>query len=540
MSFRTNLRDFFNGFFDGSPNFANGFISSGGASQSGVEVNETTAMTVGAVAACQRIISSAIASLGCYVYEDLGDGGHRLAPEHPYFTMVSLTPSPEYPAVDFYATGTVNALQSGNTYAQIIRNNAGQPVELLIRSPFRTYPQRRGGSGVIEYVSMDTPTGVQLIVPAEDMIHVKNMGVNPYIGLSPIRMYMREVLGVALAAQAYGAKLFKNDARPGGYLYSTATVKPEDKLRQVQSWVAGHTGANQHMPAMLDGGVEWKNVGINPDEAQFLQTRQFQRSEIASIYGVPAHMLGDPTESKATIEQKALEFLIWTVKPWLRRWEQAMNVKLFPTSKDRKPGPKSARYFIKFDTSEYERSDFATTLKGIQTGRYAGLYTMDEGRKLLGLNPVTGDNFDETKPGKSLWRPVNMAIAGDDPAIYSSSGASNDSPDAPTEDQPAPADDGGDNSRTIKLYCDWFKDGLRVLSGFNHPSASAWVKVLGPSLKSLALSLASPDALNAVDGFVTVLHARGLDSVRANAELVVTEFQTIALASRPRTEETCE
>lgn len=541
MSLRTEFRDFFNGFFDGSPSFANGFLSSGSASQAGVEVNETTAMTVGAVAACQRIISSAVASLGCYVYEDLGDGGHRLATDHPYFPLVSLTPSPEYPAVDFYATGTVNALQSGNTYVHIIRNGAGQPAELLIRSPFRTYPQRHGGTGKIEYVTMDTPTGAQLIVAAEDMIHVKNMGVNPYMGLSPIRMYMREVLGVALAAQAYGARLFKNDARPGGYLYSEAVVKPEEKLKQIQSWVAGHSGPNQHMPAMLDGGVDWKQVGINPDEAQFLQTRQFQRSEIASIYGVPAHMLGDPSETKATIEQKALEFLIWTVKPWLRRWEQAMNVKLFP-AKGAKPGPKAPRYFIKFDTSEYERSDYATTLKGIQTGRYAGLYTVDEGRKLLGLNPVTDDNFDTAQPGKGLWRPVNMAIAGEDPSLYSSGGAGagagttkDDAPDGDT----APTDDGGDDSRTLTFYLGAYNAKLDQIEALSKPTVAVLSRILAPVYRGLAGTVPVSDEL--IRDLAAQVLDMGTTDARKQGTILLEKFQATALAEKARMEESqCE
>jgi HK97 family phage portal protein len=435
MSWRKELRDWMDGILGGP--YSGGVSGLFGPipSESGADVNETSAMTVGAVAACQRIISSAIASMSCYIYERMPDGGHRLAVNHPLFDILSLRPSSEYPAVDFYSAGQVNLLQNGNAYAEVLTNGAGQPAELRLLSPFRTQPFRQN-DGALAYRTTDNAHGVERIIEAAAMIHVKNMGVTPYVGLSPIRLYMREVIGTALAAQAYGARLFKNDARPGGYLKSALTVKPEDKLKQVQSWLAGHRGGNNHTPAYLDGGVEWAQVGINPDEAQFLQTRQFQRSEIASIYGVPAHMLGDPQETKATIEQKALEFLLWTVKIWLRRWEHSFNVKLFPTK-----GQTAGKYFAKFDTSEFERADYATMLKGIQTGRYSGLISLDEGRKLLGLNPTTADNFDEKKPGAGLWRPVNMAVAGEDPAVYSSGGAAGDgSGDAPADDAAVPGD----------------------------------------------------------------------------------------------------
>lgn len=537
MSLKTELRDFINGFFDNAGYSQSGFFSYS-HSNAGVDVNETSSMTVGAVAACQRIISSAVASLGCYVYEQLPDGGHRLAEDHPYFPLVSLSPSPDYPAVDFFATGQVHLLQNGNAFAEIIRNGGGQAVEFVLRSPFRTHIERNPQTGEILYRTTDTPNGAQRIIAAYDMVHPKNMGTNPFFGLSPIRLYMREVIGTALAAQAYGAKLFKNDARPGGYLASKKVVKDEEKLRQIQSWVAGHSGTNNHMVAFLDGETTWEKVGINPDEAQFLQTRQFQRSEIASIYGVPAHMLGNPEETKATIEQKALEFLIWTVKPWLRRWEHALNVKLFPVSKEKRPGPKQPRYFIKFDTSEYERSDYATTLKGIQTGRYSGLYTLNEGRKLLGLNPVTDDNFDETQPGKSLWRPVNMAIAGEDPAKFSSGGAGA-SPDAPEQDQPAPTDDGGDNSRMSTYYLGRFDAKLDQLEALSKPTFEVWERIMLPVFVGLAGHNSNLVTI-AARGVITSMHHNGVKVCREQSKQILNDFTaTVRAISHPE-ETPCE
>lgn len=518
MSFKKELRDFINGFFDAPGNYAGGFGLLGiGASESGVDVNEVSSMTVGAVAACQRIISSAVASMGCYVYERMPDGGHQLATKHPLYDTLSLRPNQEYPAVDFFSTGQVNLLQNGNAYAEIQRTNGGQ-VELLLRSPFRTHVYR-DASGDIFYKTTDTPAGKERVIPAADMIHVKNMGVDPYIGLSPIRLYMREVIGTAMAAQAYGARLFKNGARPGGYLKSDNTVKPVDKLTQIQSWVAGHRGGNNHMPAYLDGGVEWVNVGISPDEAQFLQTRQFQRGEIASIYGVPAHMLGDPQETKATIEQKALEFLLWTVKIWLRRWEHAFNVKLMPTK-----GQAAGKYFCKFDTSEFERADYSTMLKGIQTGRYAGLYTVDEGRKLLGLNPATKDNFDQAQPGKGLWRPVNMAVAGEDPAVYSSggAGAGDGSGDPPADDNAVPGD-GGDSSRSLAFHSGKFEAKLDQIEALTKPNLATWERILMPAFEGIAGRKSEMVSIIA-RGIITSMEHNGVDVCRAQTQRILSDF----------------
>lgn len=552
MSWAKEFRDFFDGFFDSPANYAGGFGLLA-PTESGIDVNETSSLTVGAVAACQRIISSAVASMGCYVYERMPDGGHRLATEHPLFPILSLSPTPEYPAVDFFSTGQVNLLQNGNGYAEILRNEGGQVAELLLRSPFRTQTYRDNVTGSIYYKTTDTPTGKERTVAAKDMIHVKNMGVVPYIGLSPIRMYMREVIGVAMAAQAYGARIFKNDTRPGGYLKSAATVNKDKKLEQIQSWVAGHRGANNHMPAYLDGGVEWANVGIAPDEAQFLQTRQFQRSEIASIYGVPAHMLGDPQETKATIEQKALEFLLWTVKIWLRRWEHAFNVKLFPTV-----GRNAGKFFAKFDTSEFERADYATMLKGIQTGRYAGLYSIDEGRKLLGLNPTTSTYFDGSVPGSTLFRPVNMAIMSDDPTMNavqgtpgsqpqdpdddtsggSGSGKGNNDGAAPAEDQPDPADDGADDSRALALCLPLFEGALTHIEALNKPTSKAIQERLTPVFQALAgdeFQAVYPNMLE----IVKRIRANGVtEAERTTAPVTLMSFQALVRAVKSHGKET--
>lgn len=533
------LRDFIDGFFDVPGNFNTGLFGGTAPNESGAEVNEQSSMTVGAVAACQRIISSAVASMSCYVYQRMPDGGHKLATNHPLFETLSLRPNPEYPAVDFFSAGQVNLLQNGNCYAEILETNGGDQ-QLLLRSPFRTHVYRDRTTGEITYRTTDTVDGRERVIEAKNMVHVKNMGVVPYIGLSPIRLYMREIIGTALAAQAYGARLFKNDARPGGYLSTDKALKPEEQLKQVQSWVAGHTGRNNHMVALLDNGMKWEQVGINPDEAQFLQTRDFQRSEIASIYGVPAHMLGDKQETKATIEQKALEFLLWTVKIWLRRWEHAINVKLMPTV-----GRSAGLYFAKFDTSEFERADYSTMLKGIQTGRYAGLYAVDEGRKLLGLNPATADNFgmtdaefQEQKPGMSLWRPVNMAIAGQDPAMFQGGPSATDpaaddkdakagdTEDAPAEDQPAPADDGGDDSRSLPFFYGQFEARLDQLAALKKPDTRQWQRILYPVFRDAA-GMDSPLVDITAAGIIIGMERRGIVEARKTYRETLAYFKSV-------------
>ena len=139
-----------------------------------------------------------------------------------------------------------------------------------------------------------------------------------------------------------------------------------------------------------------------------IETRQLNRAQIGAIFGVPEHMIGGKEDSKANMEQKALEFLTFTLKPWLKKWEQAMNSKLFPTL-----GRAAGKYFAKFDTTELERADYATMIKGIQMARYSGLMTGDEGRKALGLNPYEQKQLDSKNPAGKLWMPINMQVVTD-------------------------------------------------------------------------------------------------------------------------------
>jgi HK97 family phage portal protein len=148
------------------------------------------------------------------------------------------------------------------------------PAALYLRSPFRTFPYRSSKTGNLIYKTADTLDGQEQTILPEDMIHVKGFSFDGLVGLSPVKVYAREVLGCDLAAQNYSAKFFANDSRPGGYLKSVTPMKDQAKLTAVQTWQAAHTQGNTHRMALLDGGLTWEAVGTNPEEAQFIQTRQ--------------------------------------------------------------------------------------------------------------------------------------------------------------------------------------------------------------------------------------------------------------------------
>lgn len=388
--------DYFAGWFGVAP------------SESGVEVNELTAMQIAAYVGCVRLLSDAIATTPIRVMEGLPDGSEREAPEHYLTSVLQDAFNDEATAADAKQTGQAHCLMTGNCFFQKAYNGAGQTAALYLRNPFRTIPYRTN-DGKLIYKTNDTPSSKEIDIQAADIVHVKGLGMDSLVGLSPVKYYAREVLGGDLAAQSYSNKFFANDSRPGGYLKAAHTVKDTAKLQAVQSWLAGHSRGQAHQMAFLDAGVSWEKVGVDPEEAQFLGTREFNRTQIACIFGIPPHFLGEAAESRTNMEQRALEFLIFTLKPWFNKWEQALNFKLFP-----KVGRNAKRYYCKFDATDFERATYADLLKGVQTGRYAGLYTIDEGRALLGQQPYSTQQLKSKNPADKLWMPVNMAWVTDE------------------------------------------------------------------------------------------------------------------------------
>ena len=491
--------DYFAGWFGVAP------------SESGVEVNELTAVQIAAFTGCVRLLSDVLSSTPLNVWEINKDGTEAIAHEHELQPVLRFSPNRDCTSADMFHAGMTHVCLTGNCYIEKGYNGAGQVGGLFLRNPFRTIPYRfaKGGPGGFDlepgdlfYKTNDSPTGYERIIRADDVVHVKGLGMDGLVGLSPVKYYAREVLGTDLAAQSYAAKFFANDSRPGGYLKIPGMRSPEDKLKDAQTWIAAHARGNNRRVAILDGGMEWVNVGIPPEEAQFLQTREFNRTQIACIFGIPPHFLGEAAESRANMEQRALEFLTFTAKPWFNKWEQALNFRLFPTV-----GRNAGRFFCRFDTSQFERATYADLLKGVQMGRYAGLISINEGRKLLGFQPYTSKQLTSKDPADKLWAPVNMAWVTKewdkepDPGSTGSKGQDGDDDGG----QGGNDQDGGDGSgkpasgttqggkradceaaHYFVLFYGTFRDALGRILARSKPDEADFQRCFGPVLTSLA------------------------------------------------------
>ena len=359
-----------------------------GGSTSGKTVTERSAMQMTAVYSCVRILAEAIAGLPLHLYTYKEDGGKEKAIGHPLYLLLHDEPNPEMSSFVFRETLMTHLLLWGNAYAQIIRNGKGEVVALYPLMPNRMTVDR-DSSGQLFYSyqmnNSDAPTmkaGTVILKPS-DVLHIPGLGFDGLVGYSPIAM-AKNAIGLAIATEEYGAKFFANGATPGGLLEYPGTVKDPDRVRE--SWNKGFSGSqNAGKVAILEEGMKYTPISIAPEQAQFLETRKFQINEIARIFRVPPHMVGDLEKSSfSNIEQQSLEFVKYTLDPWVVRWEQSLSRALFTPEEKKK-------YFFKFNVEGLLRGDYQSRMNGYATARQNGWMSANDIRELENLDHIPAE-----------------------------------------------------------------------------------------------------------------------------------------------------
>lgn len=359
-----------------------------GGSTSGKRVNERTAMQMTAVYSCVRILSEAVAGLPLHLYKYTGEGGKEKAVDHPLYFLLHDEPNPEMTSFIFRETLMTHLLLWGNAYAQIIRNGRGEVVALYPLMPDRMSVERdeEGKLYYEYYVSSDEAKnlkeGTVKLSPA-DVLHVPGLGFDGLVGYSPIAM-AKNSIGMAIACEEYGAKFFANGAQPSGVLEHPGTIKDPSKVRE--SWTQTFGGSqNANKVAVLEEGMKYTPISISPEQAQFLETRKFQIDEIARIFRIPPHMVGDLDKSSfSNIEQQSLEFVTYTLDPWICRWEQSI-VRSLLTPQEKK------EMFVKFNVDGLLRGDYQSRMQGYAIGRQNGWMSANDIRELENLDRIPAE-----------------------------------------------------------------------------------------------------------------------------------------------------
>lgn len=349
----------------------------GMASNSGKVITDENAIQIVSVYASVRIISESIASVPLRLMQKK-DNIRIVAEDNPLNTLVKEAPNDWMSSFDWRETIQGHVCLRGNGFSLVERNQAGIPQKI-----YPLHPDKVGifklDDGSIGYSYEKEP------LLSEDVLHIKGIGGDGLVGYSPIRL-MRDALGLTATADEFGGQLFANGAAPGGVLKVDSDLDETQYKRLREQWNERHGGVKRAGgTAILERGMSWQAVGLNSQDAQLLETRKFQKTEIASMFRVQPHLIGDL--SKATfsnIEHQSIEFVTHTIRPWAVRWEQALN-RVLLTERQRQQG-----FYFKFNLDALLRGDIKSRYQSYQSGIQAGWLTRNEARSFEDLNPIAG------------------------------------------------------------------------------------------------------------------------------------------------------
>ena len=358
-----------------------------------IKVTPESAETLSAVYAAIGLLSETVAQLPLNLHERT-DNGSKIASAHPLNDLVSGSPNEENTSFVWRETVQAAVLGFGNGYSYISRGkSSGMPKAIELLDPANTRPAR-DGKGKLIYIT--TINGKEFVIPAADILHIPARTRDGITGISPIRAHA-ETIGLGIAATKFGAEFFGNGASLGGVLEVEKGLGKEAKQALKDSWEKLKAGGYQGV-AVLEEGLKYRRIGIPPNEAQFLETRRFQVSEVARIFNIPPHMLRDLEKSSfSNISEQSIEFMRYSMTPWVIKWEQELNRKLL-TREDR------AKYYFKFNINGLLRGTQQQRYESYQTGILTGFLSRNEARQYEDINTIEG--LDE------YLIPLNMAPEG--------------------------------------------------------------------------------------------------------------------------------
>ncbi len=373
----------------------------GRSTSAGVSVSPDRALQVAAVFSSVRLLAETGSMLPTGVFQR--SGNTRLpAMEHPLAPLLTYQANPQLPAGEFWAQVLGWMLTRGNAAAYIERNNGGRPVGLWPVSWPNVETRRVKDTGELVYkVTLDDDEWAPIredggLVRSENLLHFRSFGVGGTEGLSPIGM-ARQSIGTGWAATSYIGSFFQRDASPGGTISVPGTLTDDQFERLLRQWNDTHEGFdNSHRIGVMEGGAKWEKTTLSPADAQFLEVYKMTRAEIAGIYGVPPHMIGDVERSTSWgsgIEQQSLGYVIYSLMPWLTRMERTTQRLLGDPS-----------LYLKFNPDALLRGDTTQRYAAYAQARQWGWMSVNDIRAKEDEAPIEG--------GDEYVVPLNMSPAG--------------------------------------------------------------------------------------------------------------------------------
>ena len=379
-----------------------------GQSSAGTNVNEKSALQMTAVYACVRVLAESIASLPLHLYTKDEHGNRKKAEDHPLFFLLHSEPNPEMCSYAFREAMMTSLLLYGNAYAQILRNGRGEVVGLYpLMANKMTVERDEHGRLFYRYqrYNEEPPTmnGNTVILTAEDVLHIPGLSYDGLVGLSPIAA-CRNAVGAGLAADEFSSRFYANGASPSGVLMHPGVIKDPERLRE--NWSQIYGGArNAGKVAVLEENMRFEPISISPQDSQLLETRRFSVEEICRIFRVPPHLVQDLERATFNnIEQMSLDFVMYSLMPWVCRWEQCMAKSLL--------SPQEKRHMeIRFNLDGLLRGSYESRMRGYQTAVNTGIFSVNDCRKLENMDLLTPEEGGDIHMVQGAMIPLTMVGA---------------------------------------------------------------------------------------------------------------------------------
>jgi len=366
----------------------------GGNTFAGRQVTQETATSLIAVHACVTLISDAIGTLPLDAFDRPDRGRHLQDPQPRWIN----DPNPEMDGLGFVEALVTSMLLDGNAYIEVVLDRIGRLVELWPLNPRAVTAVRRVPNGKVFDVQMDNG---RLVIGAPayrrggtgGVLHIPAYrAAGKLKGASPIAR-AAQAIGLGLVTEEYGARFFGQGSHPGGIIELPGKASPDVVERLKDNWEAHHSKPGKfHRPGVLSDGAKWHQLSIAPNEAQFLETRRFQLNEIARLYRVPPHLIADVDRSTSWgtgIEEQAIGFVVYTLRPWIVRLERALS-ELVPGAG-----------YVRFNVEGLLRGNTKSRFDAYAVARQWGWLSVNDIRDLEDLDPVTG--------GDTYLSPLNMS-----------------------------------------------------------------------------------------------------------------------------------
>lgn len=357
-------------------------------------VTSDAAMRLTAVYACVRVLAESVSMLPFVLYTESADGAKKPNKSHWLYRLLAVRPNAFQNPLEFRETMQAHCALRGNAFARILSNGSGEVTDLIPLHPDRmTIEMLVDNSRTVDWrYSYRNPDGTETKLGRGEVFHLRGLSGDGVIGYNPIQA-ARESVSTGLAAQDYGMRYFQNDATPGGWIEYPGQFKDDaQRQRYREQFQATQTGRHRHKTAVLEFGMKYHPIGVTNQDAQYLETRKFSVAEIARLFRIPPHLIGDLDKATfSNIEQQSIEFVNFSLMPWLVRWEEAIRYAFLEPEDELN---------CEFQVTALLRGDAAARAMYYHNGILDGWMVRNEARKAEGMNPL--DGLDEP------LRPLNM------------------------------------------------------------------------------------------------------------------------------------